>query len=145
MLSGVDSNSENNFMKEYIYPLRIYYEDTDFNGFVYFANYLKYMERASTHYISEQGIKATDLKAIDALIAVRSVKCDYIRPAKLDDDIEVVTTVSAYTNVNITFEYTIRSQKDPNLVYCRATIERLCVNHALQPIKIPQKLLAILN
>lgn len=132
-------------MKQYIYPVRIYYEDTDFNGFVYFTNYLKYMERASTHYLGEHGVKAENLKAMDALIAVRSVKCDYIRPAKLDDDIEVVTSVSAYTAVSITFEYTLRAKHDHNLTYCRATIERLCINQKLLPIKIPEALLNVLR
>lgn len=130
-------------MKEYIYPLRIYYEDTDFNGFVYFANYLKYMERATTHLIAELGLKATDLKKLNALIAVRSVQCHYFRPATLDDEIEVVTKVANYNEVTITWDYTIRSRINKEIIYCHATIERVCVNLQLFPIKLPDPILSL--
>lgn len=136
---------DRNSMVNFTYPLQIYYEDTDVNGFVYFTNYLKYMERATTDLIGKFNLKASDLLAMDTLIAVRSIECKYFRPARLDDKVEVVSRVQSYTQVTINWEQTVRSQDNKELIYCHAIIERLCINRQLQPIPLPAQLIEILD
>ena len=72
--------------------LRVYYEDTDLAGIVYYANYLKYIERGRTEYVREAGIDQVRLKADEGIVfAVRRIEADYSAPAKFDDLLDVVT------------------------------------------------------
>ena len=74
--------------------LRVYYEDTDLAGIVYYANYLKFTERARTEWVRSLGIDQTELKANEGIVfAVRRVEADYISPARFDDQLVVETEV----------------------------------------------------
>ncbi|MDM7933530.1 tol-pal system-associated acyl-CoA thioesterase [Tabrizicola sp.] len=76
--------------------IRIYYEDTDLAGIVYYANYLKFIERARTEWVASLGIDQMALKASDGIVfAVRRVEADYLRPARFGDDLLVETTLQA--------------------------------------------------
>lgn len=78
-----------------IMPLRVYYEDTDAGGIVYYANYLKFAERARTELLRTHGLNHADLLASDKIaFAVRECHADYIKPARLDDLLEVRTRVT---------------------------------------------------
>ncbi len=82
--------------------LRVYYEDTDLAGIVYYANYLKYIERGRTEYVREAGIDQVRLKANEGIVfAVRRIEADYIAPAKFDDLLDVVTQVESMTGARI--------------------------------------------
>ncbi len=77
-------------------PLRVYYEDTDLAGIVYYANYLRFIERARTEWVRSLGVDQTQLKAQHGIVfAVRRVEADYLAPARFDDEIEVRTSVRA--------------------------------------------------
>jgi acyl-CoA thioester hydrolase len=74
------------------FPVRVYYEDTDLAGIVYYANYLKFIERARTEWVRSLGIDQGRLKADAGIVfAVRRVEADYLAPARFDDMLEVVT------------------------------------------------------
>jgi acyl-CoA thioester hydrolase len=74
------------------FPVRVYYEDTDLAGIVYYANYLKFIERARTEWVRDLGIDQGLLKAEDGVVfAVRRVEADYLAPARFDDLLEVET------------------------------------------------------
>ena len=76
-------------MTVFHHPVRIYYEDTDAGGVVYYANYLKYFERCRTEWLRAIGHNQTDLLAAeDIVFVVKSVSADYKRPARLDDRLE---------------------------------------------------------
>lgn len=76
------------------YTLRVYYEDTDLAGIVYYANYLKFIERGRSEWVRERGVDQTKLKAEAGVVfAVRRVEADYLRPAVFDDLLEVRTTL----------------------------------------------------
>lgn len=76
------------------WPIRVYYEDTDLAGIVYYANYLRFTERARTELIRDIGVDQTRLKQEDGIVfAVRQVQADYILPAVFDDRLTVVTEV----------------------------------------------------
>lgn len=74
------------------HALRVYYEDTDLAGIVYYANYLKFIERGRTEWVRGLGISQTRLRAETGIVfAVRRVEADYLRPAKFEDDLVVTT------------------------------------------------------
>ena len=75
------------------FSCRVYYEDTDLAGIVYYANYLKYIERARTEWVRELGIDQTALRQDEGIVfAVRRVEADYLAPARFDDALVVETT-----------------------------------------------------
>lgn len=76
----------------HIFPLRVYYEDTDLAGIVYYANYLRFIERARTEWVRAVGVDQTRLREEQGIVfAVRRVEADYISPAKFDDQVQVET------------------------------------------------------
>ena len=83
-------------------PVRVYYEDTDAGGVVYYANYLKFCERARTDWLRAIGLEQGRLAADQNIIfVVRSVKADYLQPAVLDDLLDVVTTLGKLGHAKI--------------------------------------------
>lgn len=97
-----------NDVQAFVWPVRVYYEDTDAGGVVYYANYLKFMERARTEWLRTRGLdQDVLLKEQDLVFAVRSLSIDYIRPARLDDLLQVRVTVSKLRRASIVFEQTI--------------------------------------
>ncbi len=77
------------------WPLRVYYEDVDLAGIVYYANYLKYLERGRSEMVREAGISQLDMKAAGLVFAVRRVEADYLKPANYDDELVVETRLEA--------------------------------------------------
>ncbi len=76
------------------FPIRVYYEDTDLAGIVYYANYLKFIERGRTEFVRSVGIDQGRLRDEEGIVfAVRHVEADYLAPARFDDELEVVTSV----------------------------------------------------
>ena len=76
----------------YHFPVRVYYEDTDFGGIVYYANYLKYIERARSDWVRAQGVDQRRMKDdLGVVFAVRRVEADYLAPAYFDDALDVRT------------------------------------------------------
>ena len=84
------------------FPVRVYYEDTDLAGIVYYANYLRFIERARTEWARALGVDQVALKAGDGIVlAVRRVEADYLAPARFDDVLEVRTVLQAVTGARI--------------------------------------------
>jgi acyl-CoA thioester hydrolase len=89
-------------MMTHTLPLRVYYEDTDLAGIVYYANYLRFIERARTEWVRGMGIDQTRLKAEQGIVfAVRRIEADYLIPARFDDAVEVRTVARAVTGARI--------------------------------------------
>ncbi|MGJ8586004.1 MAG: tol-pal system-associated acyl-CoA thioesterase [Marinosulfonomonas sp.] len=96
----MDDETENS--AHHRFPVRVYYEDTDLAGIVYYANYLKFIERARTEFVRGLGIDQTELKdQLGLVFAVRRVEADYLRPGKFDDVLTVATTVAEVTGARI--------------------------------------------
>ena len=84
------------------FTLRVYYEDTDLAGIVYYANYLRFIERARTEWVRDLGIDQTALRDDTGIVfAVRRVEADYLRPARFDDVLQVRTSLVALTAARI--------------------------------------------
>ena len=84
-------------------PVKIYYEDTDAQGVVYYANYLKFFERARTEFLREIGYKQKELMEKGSIFVVREVSIEFKKPAKLDQKIEVHTRLIKAGKVSFDF------------------------------------------
>ena len=91
-------------MKEY--QIRVYYEDTDAQGVVYYANYLKFFERARTEFLREVGYEQMKLMEEGVIFVVRSLEMKLIKPAKLDDEVRVRTDLIKLGKVSFDFKQT---------------------------------------
>ena len=124
--------------------MRVYYEDTDSAGVVYYANYLKYMERARTEYLRHFGFEQDALiKNDNTLFAVRHINIDYHKPAHFNELLTVSAQVIECKKVSMVFEQTIVRDTDQQLL-CSGTV-RIASLYAdsLKPCKIPQSILEV--
>ncbi|WP_348765508.1 tol-pal system-associated acyl-CoA thioesterase [uncultured Salinisphaera sp.] len=121
------------------YRVRVFYEDTDASGVVYHANYLKYLERARTLWLEAQGHSHRSLADSHGIaFTLADAKLQFKQPARLDDDIEVLTTVAEQRRARIIFEQTIRREKTV-LIQARFTVA--CVRiHDFRPCALPELL-----
>ncbi len=119
------------------FPVRVYFEDTDAGGVVYHANYLRFAERARTECLRDMGLPHADMmNRLDLILLVRRIEADYLRPARLDDGLEVVTQVSAMGGASVTLRQEIRCNDAPAVVL---TVVLVCVRQADQkPVRIPE-------
>jgi len=123
------------------FTLRVYYEDTDLAGIVYYANYLKYIERARTEWVRELGIDQRAMKRdTGRVFAVRRIEADYLAPAYFDDVIEVRSTPAAISPARITLRQEI-FRSDTRLFSALATL--VCLDARGRPQRLPQALAAL--
>ena len=89
------------------FPIRVYYEDTDFSGNVYHAAYLKFMERGRTEFLRDIGVHHSELVKEGIAFAVRSMQLDFLAAAHIDDLLTVITEVAGKTGVRLTLSQRI--------------------------------------
>jgi acyl-CoA thioester hydrolase len=95
-------------MTPHQFRTRVYYEDTDLAGIVYYANYLKFIERARTEWVASLGVDQMALRAGQGIVfAVRRVEADYLRPARFADDLVVETTLQAIGGARLVLEQVV--------------------------------------
>lgn len=124
----------------FIWPVRVYYEDTDAGGVVYYANYLKYFERARTEYLRSYGFEQDELVNNQGIIfAVRSVNIDYIKPARFNQLLEVSANISALKKASLEFSQQITHH---NNLLVTADIRIACLDsQSLKPTAIPKNII----
>ena len=125
-------------------PIRVYYEDTDARGVVYYANYLKFCERARTEWLRTFGVSQQALIDEQGLgFVVRSVQADYLAPARLDDALIVVTQVTMLRRASILFEQQlVRGQE---LLFTARVLLASIDLRRQKPVAIPASLHALLE
>jgi acyl-CoA thioester hydrolase len=96
--------------------VRIYYEDTDCGGVVYYGNYLKYFERARTQYLEERGLSVAGLMKEGTVFVVVHAEVDYRSPARYGDTLVIETVVSDMTAASFTFSHVIRERESQRVV-----------------------------
>lgn len=130
-------------MPEFVWPVRVYYEDTDSGGVVYYANYLKFMERARTEWLRALGFEQTALAAEHGVMfVVRRAALEYLQPARFNDELSVTSVVKRLGSCRIVFAQRIR--RDALLV--TGETEVACVSVAsFKPVKIPDTLINTLE
>ncbi len=117
------------------FPVRVYYEDTDLAGIVYYANYLKFIERARSECVRELGIDQRALKAADGLVfAVRRIEADYLRPALFDDQLTVETTLAGLGGARLEMEQKVLRGEEA-LFHARVVLVMLDSDG--RPVRIP--------
>ena len=126
--------------------VRVYYEDTDAGGVVYYANYLKYIERGRTEHLRELGFElATIAEEIGLVFVVKSLKVDYLLPAFLDDTIEVQTSIELVKHASLIFAQKI-TNIEKNTVLFEAEVKVVSVlKNNLKPCAFPQEIMEKLN
>ncbi|MCW8879619.1 MAG: tol-pal system-associated acyl-CoA thioesterase [Kangiellaceae bacterium] len=123
---------------EFIWPISVYYEDTDAGSVVYHANYLKFFERARSEWLKHLGVNQADLLAQDIAFAVKKSDVDYIKPARFNDELEVVSTMFNVRGASLTFEQKLFYKGDRQQVLCQAVIDVVCLKlEAFTPCRIP--------
>lgn len=113
-------------MKEYSWPIRIYYEDTDAGGVVYHARYIAFFERARTEILREYGIHQKELLNENIAFVVAKLNIEYKIPARLDDFLTVKTRVKELKKASATFIQTLCD--DNGVVYSSAEVLVACVD-----------------
>jgi acyl-CoA thioester hydrolase len=127
------------------FSLRVYYEDTDAGGIVYYANYLKFFERARTEWLRELGINQVTFLEQNIGFVVRKVEMSNIASAKLDDLLTVNSTITTLKRASLMFYQEITNQEQQ--VICTANIQVACVNFQspdaknAKPVAIPESIL----
>lgn len=119
-------------------PVRVYYEDTDAGGIVYYASYLRFLERGRTEWIRARGLSLHSLYETEGLLfVVRRVEADYLRPAVLDDVLEVVTELRALGGARI--EMTQRVGRAGEVLFS-AVVILVCVGRDGRPQRLTEDL-----
>lgn len=125
------------------FRLRVYYEDTDLAGIVYYANYLKFIERGRSEWLRELGVEQSAMKAeTGEVFAVRRIEADYLRPARFDEMLEVRTDVAQITPARLVLSQQVM-RGDDLLFTARVTIA--CLGPDGRPARIPVRVMDALR
>jgi acyl-CoA thioester hydrolase len=126
--------------REHLLPVRVYYEDTDFTGEVYHANYLRYFERGRSDFLRVAGVSHAELSARHEpfAFAVRHMDIDFIRPARVDDALVVRTVFEPVKGVRMIARQQIERDGE---VLARAVVEAVCVRPDGRPARPPADIL----
>ena len=128
-------NTENKTKaKEFSWPVRVYYEDTDSGGVVYYANYLKFMERARTELLRSLGFQQDKLQQeLGIIFAVHSASIQYKKPARFNDELNVITSIASLGAASILFKQTVHHGSAagevvaPDAILAEAEIKIACL------------------
>lgn len=127
------------------WPVRVYYEDTDSGGVVYYANYLKFMERARTEYLRHLGFEQDKLiEQQNIIFAVLSVSLDYKSPARFNDELIVTAKLIEIKKASMLFEQKIYHINQPDKILCQGEIRIACLHADIfKPRAIPKSIMEV--
>ena len=129
--------------KSFTHNVKVYYEDTDAGGVVYYANYLKYLERARTEALSTIGLSNKKIKNdFGALIIVKSCNIEYKKPARLEDTVQIISKVKSSTKTSFIMTQIIKIKQE---IITEAEVHLVIVNKNGKPTKIPKVLEKLIN
>ena len=123
-------------------PIRVYYEDTDMAGIVYYANYLRYIERARSDWVRGLGIDQKLMKAEGLVFVVRRVEADYLASARLDDELVVETDVLQVTGARLVMDQWVK--RDGEAIF-HAIVTVVVVSDAGQVARMPANIRQLLH
>lgn len=125
------------------FNIKVYYEDTDSGGVVYYANYLKFIERARTNLIQELGFSLRSLsEKYDCHFVVKNIECNYIQSAKLEDELSIQTKFIEIKKASFKLEQIIY-REDKTIFHSEVLMVN--INSIGKPSKIPNPLISALN
>ena len=131
-------------MSEHKISIRIYYEDTDFSGVVYHANYLKFFERGRSEALRALGISHRDLLAADPPLAftARRIAVEFILPARIDDELEVRTLFAKASGARLAVSQSLWRGEEQ---LASAEVEIACIDMQGKPKRLPKALMTLLS
>lgn len=126
----------------HVLPVRVYFEDTDFSGLVYHASYVRWMERGRSDWLRLLGVHHGELMgeeaaAGSAAFVVRRLEIDYLKPARIDDVLEVETACLEKTAATLLLEQIVRCG---NIILCRGRVLVVLVSSRGRPLRLPERL-----
>lgn len=129
-------------MTEFLWPIRVYYEDTDSGGVVYYANYLKFMERARTEMLRHKGFDQDRLREDEnILFVVRAVEMDLLQPARFNEQLQIKTHIAESTRTSLTFEQHIHRQNEEKPL-CSGRVRVVGIDaQRWKPVAIPKEII----
>ncbi len=129
---------------EFSWPVRVYWEDTDAGGVVFYANYLKFMERARTEWLRSLGFQQDALVRDEGILfAVSRVELDFKGPARLDDALRVSARIIRSGKASLTFFQEVRKEDHGNTLLCSGRVKIACLDaRRFRPHPIPERLSA---
>ena len=132
-------------LKEFIWQIRVYYEDTDAGGVIFYANYLRFMERARTEWLRKIGFDHKMMaKKYRLLFAVKNLTIDYIRPGHLDDLLTITSEILESRKASLTFKQNIKNEN--NELLSEAKVKIACIDSkTLKASSMPKELIAELT
>ena len=130
----------------FVWPMRVYWEDTDAGGIVYYANYLKFFERARTEWLRSLGVSQQALReTTGGMFVVSQAKVNYLKSARLDDELLLTTSLAEAGRVAMTIDQqALLKTAGSGLLLCEASIRAAWVNAQGKPARIPQVILVTL-
>ena len=138
VLAGVREDSQ-----EFSLPLRVYIEDTDAGGIVYYVNYLKFMERARSEWLRRLGFTQRELLAAGIQLVVHRLDCRYALPARLDDELIATAAIESSSACRLRFRQTVMRGGER---LCEAAVDIACLDATrLKPVPWPPALAAVLK
>lgn len=130
-----------NALDEFTFPVRVYYEDTDCAGIVYYGNYLKFLERGRTEWLRALGYDQDLLIEQGVAFAVTRVELDYKKPARFNDLLHVLTQVEQVGSASLVFRQSVANAQRPELVYVSGLVKVACITmDGIKARPIPTKL-----
>jgi acyl-CoA thioester hydrolase len=124
--------------------IRVYYEDTDCGGVVYYANYLRFLERARTEFLRDRGIDVADFAGRGIVFVVTRVDLSYRSPARYNDLLDVETAVKEMTRTTFTLSHAIR-RHDTGRIVAEGEITLACINARGKPDRLPDGVAKVLE
>ena len=128
-------------MNRFLFHMQVFSEDTDSFGIVHHANYIKFMERARLVWLLKLGVRLDDLLARGIFFVIKQIEIEYVKPARLYDELEIESCIVTKRRVAKTYKQTIRCQKDPALIYCIAKVHVVCVDNKMRPQSMPLEIM----
>lgn len=131
--------------RPHVWPIRVYYEDTDLAGVVYYANYLKFIERARTEMLRAVGVDQSRLRDETGLVfVVRRCEIDYVAPARFDDALEVFTRPARVGRASLELQQDV-CKADGGARLASALVKLACIGDDGRPRPLPNDIRALLS
>ncbi|EEE37215.1 tol-pal system-associated acyl-CoA thioesterase [Rhodobacteraceae bacterium KLH11] len=126
---------------KHLYPVRVYYEDTDMGGVVYHANYLKYIERARSDWVGKLGNDQNAMREAGIVWVVRRIEAEYLAAARFEDELVVETEIAALSGARLTMSQLV---KRGEAEIFRAEVTAVCMNAQGKPVRLPAEIRALM-
>ncbi len=126
---------------KHVFPIRVYYEDTDMGGVVYHANYLRFIERARSDWVRKLGNDQNAMRDAGIVWVVRRIEADYLAAARFEDELMVETEMVSLSGARLTMSQLVKRGETEIF---RAVVTAVCMNAQGKPVRLPAEIRALM-